>query len=219
MTVMVGVLDRDEPGSNTDILVHVDGSLRRLTWIPRDLWCESVRNRVNRAWAIGGAEALRRAAAEHGLGAEHQVIVQRSAAEACLGTVDVEVPVRQRERLWYPLAPTEPIEDGRRAIEFDPPAERLRGERVHQWIGARYRLDGSGTDLDRIARQQVLLRELLRNGFDFSIALTAELRPELSAEAAAVLRRVGPDWLMATLHGLIPAQIAGKAVLMRNPRS
>lgn len=218
MTTVVGVLDRDEPGANTDVLVRVDPSARLLEWVPRDLWCRSARDRINRAWALGGGDGLHAALAEHGLEAEHHVIVPRALAERCLSRVDVAVPVDRREEYWYPLTPTSPIEEGRRRVSFDPPAVRLSGERVHQWIGARYRVGAAGSDLDRITRQQALLRELVRQGFDFAEAPTRGMpRPELSDPGAlAELGCIDGGWQMATLGRLRPAQVDGMEVLLRD---
>lgn len=214
MTTIVGVLDRDVQGANTDILVRVDPQARLLEWVPRDLWCAGIADRINRAWALGGAAGLLAALAEHGLEADRSLIVPRSAAESCLARVDVQLPVDRPQAFWYPLAPTEPIEDGRRRVAFEPPSVRLRGERVHQWIGARYRVDGAGSDLERIDRQQALLRALLRRRFDFGPAFGGGLSPA----AAADLCRVGADWQMATLGGLRSTRAGGKDVLVRGER-
>jgi hypothetical protein len=82
------------------------------------------------------------------------------------------VRVRKHLKLWYPLSPTAPIEGGRKPADFVPPFEILDGERLHQWIGARYARDGGvGTHFDRIRRQQLLLRALLKMGFAFSRVL------------------------------------------------
>ena len=86
--------------------------------------------------------------------------VTREATEAALADVSVTVPVPARMVFEYPLEPTARIEDGSKTITFEPPAERLSGERIHQWLGAR-----AGSDLHRITRQQFFLRRLLERGF------------------------------------------------------
>ena len=67
-SIAVGVLDSDDWAANTDNLAVVEPARRRLTWVPRDLWCESVGDRVNRAFATGGHGLLVEALAEHGFG-------------------------------------------------------------------------------------------------------------------------------------------------------
>jgi anionic cell wall polymer biosynthesis LytR-Cps2A-Psr (LCP) family protein len=56
--VAVAVMDRDSWGANTDNLAVVDPHRRSVVSVPRDLWCTSVGDRINRAWAEGGAPRL-----------------------------------------------------------------------------------------------------------------------------------------------------------------
>ena len=42
----------------------------------------------------------------------------------------------------------------------------LEGERIHQWLGARFTPDGTGTDFQRIERQKVFVQRLVEEGFD-----------------------------------------------------
>lgn len=208
----------DEPGfsGNTDVVVVADPSRQRLLWVPRDLWCPALGNRVNRAVAEGGDPALVMALAEHGIAAQHTVVLGREAAESCLAPVRATVPLERREEFWYPARAGRAIEEGRRRVRFDPPAVMLTGDRVHEWIGARYRVSGAGSDLERIRRQQALLEVLLADGFAFSGALDVEGAVRISGPGAlADLRRVRPGWAMETLGGLEDALIDGKQVLLR----
>ena len=102
--------------------------------------------------------------------------MSRSAAGEALRDVSVRVPVSRALVLRYPLAPEQPIEEGEKLVRFDPPAETLEGERIHQWIGARFELDRPSSDLERVARQQVFVRALLEQGFDFSQVVGVDLR-------------------------------------------
>ena len=104
---------------------------------------------------------LRAALAELGQPVDHTVCLRRAAVETALADVEVTVPVRRRLELFYPLHPTAAIEDGAKRITFEPPAETLRGERIHQWLGAAWGTRGRDWDLFRIARQQILVRRLL----------------------------------------------------------
>jgi hypothetical protein len=116
---------------------------------------------------------------------------------------------------WYPLSPTEPIEEGRKLVRFDPPAETLSGERIHQWLGARLRPDRASSDLERIERQQVFVRTLLDDGFDFGRVLARSQLVSASSEAAVQeLEQVTSEWSFETLGPVAPETIDGMMVLV-----
>jgi len=207
-------MDGPEFGDNADVLVLADPDERRLLWIPRDLWCPALGDRVNRAYALKGGDGLIAALAEHGLEADHTVMLTRAATAPFLATVEATVPVEKEETFWYPLEPGRPIEDGRKRVSFMPPSERLRDERLHAWIGARYRVEGNGTDLERIARQQKLFAVLMIDGADFAPLLDHEGCRVSSDEAAAELRRVALGWRLKTFGPLAAAEIDGRHVLV-----
>jgi hypothetical protein len=118
---------------------------------------------------------------------------------------------------WYPLAPTRPIEEGRKQVSFRPPSERLSGERLHQWIGARTRVTGAGSDLQRIERQQALVQVLLSSEFDFARALAdPALFRTAGRDPFAILGMVGQDWNCCLFDSVSDATIEGKAVLIRS---
>jgi hypothetical protein len=171
MATVVAITDRPGWAARTDNIVIVDPSAEQLLWVPRDLWCASIQDRVNTAFARAGHRGLTDALAEHGFIVQHSLCLCRDAVEHALEDVEVTVPVDQEQVYWYPLAPQKPIKDGRKIIRFCPPAETLRGERLHQWIGARYGFGWSSTDFDRIRRQQTLLECLWDEGFDFGRAV------------------------------------------------
>lgn len=217
MIVAVGVLDRDRWDANTDNLAVVDPHRRRVTWVPRDLWCDAVGDRVNTAFASGGLPLLAQALAEHRLPVDGAVVLRRAATERLLDHLTLTVPVRRPLRFVYPLTPTTLVQDGSKVIGFDPPAETLQGERLHQWLGARKVPSGSGSDLDRIGRQQVALRVALRAGLDLGGALAdRELVRASGDDALAALGEVRPDWSFVTLDDVVPRTIDGKAVLVRD---
>lgn len=211
--VVVAVMDRAGFDANTDVIVVVRPEARQLLWVPRDLWCPVLGDRINAAYRGGGAGALRAALDEHELHVDGVLCLSRSATERALAGVRVVVPVPARLEFAYPLSPTAPIEDGAKRVVFEPPMAALTGERVHQWIGAR-----GGSDLHRIARQAVLIWRLLDQRFDFAQALTV-------ADAAAwwpheqavrpVLATVCADWSTGVLGRLEPETRAGKQVLVR----
>lgn len=215
MSTVVSVMDRHGWQANTDIIVLVEPARRRLLWVPRDLWCEELRNRVNAAFARGGHELLQEALAEHGFEVESSLCLSRKAVEKALAAVSVTVSVPKRLEFWYPLHPSAALEEGRKRIVFEPPRETLEGERLHQWIGARYGVGQVGTDLGRIERQKVLLRRLLEERFPFRSVIEdpEELRwtgPELLSELA----EVRPTWRFETFSDLASRIIEGKMVLV-----
>ena len=219
---VVGVMDRDDWGARTDNVVVVDGRRRRLVWVPRDLWSRAVGDRINEAFACGGHELLQAAVREHGFRADGSVVLLRSAVEQALDRASVTVPVERERRYWYPLAPTLRLEDGRKLVAFNPPRETLHGERIHQWLGARQSGGGPlGTlpDLDRIERQQVLVRALLRDGFRFNQALDDPALVSSSGPGAVgALGAVEATWAFDIYTRFRPATIDGKMVLLRSRR-
>jgi anionic cell wall polymer biosynthesis LytR-Cps2A-Psr (LCP) family protein len=213
-------MDRDAWDARTDIIVVVDPRKRRLVWVPRDVWCDALGARINRAFSIGGHQALMDGLAHMGFCVNQSLCLRRSATEQALEGVEVRVRVRKYLKLWYPLSPTVPIEDGRKAVDFVPPVEILSGERLHQWIGARYARDGGvATDFERIHRQQILLRALLKMRFAFGCVLRDPSLVALSSERAlADLSLVRRWWRFGRFRRLEDRIIAGNEVLVVRPR-
>jgi anionic cell wall polymer biosynthesis LytR-Cps2A-Psr (LCP) family protein len=213
-TVCVAIMDEDNWTSNTDVMVVVDLRRRRLTWVPRDLWSERRGDRINTAFAAG---QLLPTLAELGFPCDGALCLRRGATIAALADVEVEVPVRRPLDFWYPLSPMERLRDGRKQISFRPPSERLSGERLHQWIGARYSLDGLGSDLHRLTRQAVLLEVLLRQRADFSRLLA---NPELvrmeGVDPLPVLVQVTADWQMRVFNRVHDETIGRRMVLRKS---
>src|SRR5690606_8899462 len=117
---------------------------------------------------------------EIGLAVAEGLCLGREAVKEGLAGAEVLMPVTRPLEFWYPLAPELEIEDGRKPVRFEPPVERLAGERLHQWIGARYSdADADAGDLRRIERQQELLAVMLGEGFDFARFLALGLPFEL----------------------------------------
>jgi hypothetical protein len=217
MATAVAIMDGPSFGANTDVLAVVDSRLEQILSVPRDLWCESLGDRVNAAFSRGGHEPLVAALAEHGLAVEHSLCLLPAAIAAGFEDLETEVPVDCFLAFWYPLRRGRPIEEGRRLVVFEPPAERLSGKRLHEWIGARFARVGSGSDLGRIERQQALVRALLKDGVDFARFLThPDSVAASSSEAIAELSEITAEWQLATLPGIRPARIGGRDVLVRD---
>ena len=217
MSTVVGILDRDSWSANTDNIVVVDSSSRKLTWIPRDLWCPSLGDRINQAFLLGGMAAFLDALRELDFRCDHGLILRRSATERAFEQSCVDVAVDEAMEFWYPLHPTSPLEEGQKIVSFRPPVERLEGERIHQWIGARKGLGRRTSDWDRMRRQQIFVRALLEQKFDFqSIVLDPSLVQMSSEAALEEVSRVNPKWYIRTFERARPATIDGKMVLVKN---
>ncbi|HEY0919169.1 hypothetical protein [Devosia sp.] len=215
-SVAVAILDRDDWAANTDIIVVADAKRRRLTWVPRDLWSPLLNDRINAAFRQGGGARLLEALGQLGFPCDSVLCLRRAATEAALAGADVTVPVERSQAFWYPLWPTEPIENGRKLVEFRAPGERLQGERIHQWIGARHAVAGDGSDLMRLARQRTLLLALLRQGVDFGQLLRdPDLVRMFGPDSRATLAQVDETWAMRVFADVLPETIDGKHVLVR----
>jgi cell envelope-related transcriptional attenuator-like protein len=219
---VVGVMDRDSWTARTDNIVVADPRRRRLLWIPRDLWSHAVGDRINEAYGRGGHELFLAAVRELGIPVESSIVLLRSAVERALRGLRISVPVDRKRRYWYPMEPTLRLEDGAKLIAFEPPQETLVGERIHQWLGARRSADTPAPrlpDLDRCERQQILVRSLLEEGFDFSSALENPALVAVSgASALEQLSAVGDGWALRTYDRVEPMTIEGKMVLVRHRR-
>jgi hypothetical protein len=216
VATVVTVMDRPGFDQRTDNIVVVQPARHRLLWVPRDVWCDTLGDRVNGAFAAGGHDGLRRALASLGIEVDHSVCVPRAAVERALRDLVVTVPVPQPLRFWYPLEPLSRVQDGRKPVDFRPPSESLRGERIHQWLGARYGRDPAvpASDLARIRRQQVFVRALLRQGVDLATVLD-DPEPPWASDPAAFddLRRVRAWWRLATADQVYDLVIDGLQVL------
>jgi len=57
MSTVVSILDRDNRDDRTDNIGIVEPLKRRVLWIPRDLWCNTIKNRINRAFGRGATSS------------------------------------------------------------------------------------------------------------------------------------------------------------------
>jgi hypothetical protein len=73
-------------------------------------------------------------------------------------------------------------------------------------------------DFGRIRRQQVLLRRLLEDGFDFGRALAVPSLVSITGDGAIDdLRQVRAAWPFGMLTGFEPEVIGNRSVLVRRP--
>ena len=217
MATVVGILDRDSWSANTDNIVVADPSTKSLTWVPRDLWCPSFRDRINQAFKLGGIEGLLSALREFEIPCDHGLVLRRSATERIAASISIEMPVSEPLDFWYPLEPTRPLEEGQKVVSFRPPAERLEGERIHQWVGARKGLGRRTSDWHRMSRQQTLIRVLLAQQFDFASVISDKSLVQMSArDALAELACIDSSWRMLTFRSARGETIDGKMVLVKS---
>ena len=221
MATVVGILDRDFWSANTDNIVIADPATKSLTWIPRDLWCPSLSHRVNKAFARGGVEGLVSALGELGFACDHAGVLRRSATERAAMSISVDVPVEKKLDFWYPLHPTQPLEEGQKIVSFRPPSERLSGDRIHEWLGARKRsavpgMRGLDNDWQRMRRQQVFVLALIEQGFDFSFLLTdKDLVQVSSGDGLRELALIDATWRLNSFDDVRDETIDGMRVLVK----
>lgn len=202
-----------------------DTATKTLTWIPRDLWCPSLSNRVNRAFARGGVAGLIAALNELAFPCDHGLVLRRSATERAAMSLSVEVPVDRPLDFWYPLHPTIEIHGPRKPVIFRPPSERLEGDRIHEWVGARKRIKiprmlKGDTDRQRMRRQQIFLKVLLAQNFDFSSVLAdGDLVRISGEEALKELASIDLSWRMNAFSNTRSERIDGKSVLVKRSNS
>ena len=224
MATVVGILDRDRWSEDTDNIVIADPADKTLTWIPRDLWCPSLGDRINTAFHVGGIARLVSALRELGFACDHGLVLRRSATERAAMSISVEVPVSEPVEFWYPLHPTQLLEDGQKVVSFRPPSERLESERIHQWVGARTGIAREGirlqdTDWHRMRRQQIFLRALLEQHFDFSTLVADKDLVRISGEdALRELASIDASWRMQSFEDTRDETIDGKVVLVKRSK-
>lgn len=219
MSTVVSIMDKDSWDARTDNIAVIEPGRRRILWVPRDLWCPALDNRINRAFAIGGHELLIACLREHGIQAESSICIRRGATIMALESERVWVPVERTIKFWYPLQPTRLIEEGRKVVEFHSPGELLSGERIHQWLGARSSLDGDESDLHRMERHKIFVRSLFAGNFDFTKLLSDPERISIHGTGALEnLRQVKAVWKQKTLCPLVHAQVREMLVVVKKSR-
>ncbi len=215
MATVVGVMDERSLRGRTDVTVVVDPERKHLLWIPRDLWCEDLGDRVNRAFELRGHDGLKAALAEHGIAIDHGLVLSRAATERVIAGLDVMMPVARASRLPFRKfrAGTSGRRSGRSASTRRRPGSMETS--IHDWLSGRYSSDrNEAGDLGRIRRQQLLLVVLLGERADLSGVLDAaeRVRSELGSRAGD-LAAVRTGWTCGTFGPLTPRRIDGKEVL------
>ncbi len=224
--ISIVVMDRNAWTANTDIIVIIIPNKKTLLWVPRDLYCELINNRINKAYCKGRAELFLKSinSYDFDFNVTNCVCLFPSAIEKYIDKIkSIEVPVNIKREFKYPLHRHKPIEEGFKIITFNEPSETLTGDRFHEWIGARYAVNPKGfigTDFDRIYRQQILVKEILKKNIDIIdnndidyINNSQDIRG-LDINVINILKTVDSTWSFNTIDKLVSKRINNKLVLV-----
>ena len=213
MNVVVGILDQC---GNTDNIVFVNTLERTLTWIPRDLYSFYIQDRVNAAYARGGHLLLVEVLKKLGFAANFSACVSNRMSRELLNNYKITVPVECLADYFYPIIPFEPIEAGKKIVSFRPPFETLEGERIHQFLGARFRVNDSDyvdlPDFERCSRQMLFLKQMLIEKFDFSFFLDKDIFSD--PKAIEFLSLVDANYEFKLYKNCRPVTMNKKSVLV-----
>lgn len=174
-TIVLVIMDRNNWNGRTDNIIIISKKNKKIKWIPRDLYSKSIKNRINTAYSFGGPDLLIRCLKEINIIVDNCIcILPYLIDENIDNLVSITVPVSYNMKFYYPIYRHKPIEEGRKIIEFNSPNVTLKGDRIHEWIGARYEItkntnNSEFPDIHRIKRQQILLKELLKIKYKFII--------------------------------------------------
>jgi len=201
MSIILGVMDRNDWKARTDILVFIDPEKKLIKWIPRDLYSPHINNRINVAYARGGEELLIKCLNEFNIFPKYCLCVLPLCFDENIKKIDnIDVPVQKKMSYYYPLHRHQLIENGKRLIEFNPPFENLKEDRFHEWIGARYEVSNFTRfpDFNRIHRQQILLTCLLNIKYNF--IYTEEHVQGMTTDVCQILKTINETWTIEKLR-------------------
>ena len=168
-------MDENNFKARTDILVIIDVIRQKLIWVPRDLYCELIGARINVAYRRGGEKLLLECLKEFDYKVNYAICILPKLLDIYFTAIgELLIPVKEDISFYYPTNWPIPIEQTRKTIYFSSPNTLLKGERFHQWIGARYCISNKSQivdgDIGRIIRQQQLIKELIKIKYNFNIA-------------------------------------------------
>jgi anionic cell wall polymer biosynthesis LytR-Cps2A-Psr (LCP) family protein len=207
--IVICVMDRNEYTDNTDIIIVVNPNLKQLMWVPRDIYSNIIKERINAAYREGEEELLLECLNDIGFDIQHVICLLPNAIEQIFNYINtITVPVDTNRKLYYPLHRHKPIEEGKRIVEFNRPYEILSGDRFHEWIGARtgiktqkyedtgyYKHNLFGSDIDRIFRQQILIKQILLDNIDFNdIYINTEFGRGINIDTINILKTIDNSW-------------------------
>ncbi len=215
---VITIMDRNAWTNNTDIIIFVEPSKKTLTWIPRDIYIKDIDHRINAAYRLGRDELLFKSLKSINYDVSYNLCIQPYAIEDIFNQIGtITVPVEHDRKFKYPLHRHQPIENGHRIVEFNYPFEDLSGDRIHEWIGARYAVDKTSSyssDLDRILRQQILIKEILKTKKENIKSYKSEYIRGLNNNILEVLDTIDDTWTYTRIKNLLTATINKKMVLI-----
>jgi hypothetical protein len=204
-------MDRNYWLARTDVVVICDSAKKLIYWLPRDLYCARIKNRLNTAYAKGKDTLVMECLNDIGITVKYCVCILPHLINENIiniGEINISIPITRN--FYYPLHRQAPIEKGKRLITFTAPNEILAGERIHEYIGARYLADKVPqqdnhiprpyfSDFDRIRRQQKLLKTLLKNKYNFLYKDEENIRG-INAEVIEILSNIDQYWRIEIMH-------------------
>ena len=216
MSIVIAITDCNDWRGRTDNIVVVNSFSKILVWIPRDLWSNVVQFRINAAFSYGGHELLIKAVKEIGFLVKNSICVWPFAIAKILNKLEIKVPVRNKMAFYYPRKPFEKG-GGYELIYFNPPFEILSGERIHQWIGARFSAykDKSFNDLDRIRRQRIFIQEMIKQKIDLSFNIDEGVSSSDLNKCIDEIRQIDDTWKTAMFNSFEKRKINGAFVLVK----
>ena len=213
MSIILGVMDRNNWKATTDILIFIDSKKKIIKWIPRDLYSPLIKNRINKAYSIGGKKLLLECLtnlSELNISPKYCLCVLPLCFDLNIKKIDnINVPVEQKMKFYYPLHRFKEIEKGKRLIEFNPPFENLKNNRFHEWIGARYEVDNFTRfpDFNRIRRQQILLKALLSRKYNF--IYSKQHVQGMNIKVLKILKTINETW---TIEPILDSDYQSKII-------
>jgi len=217
--VVISILDLD---GNTDNIVLVDVTKKKLTWIPRDLYVFHIRQRLGHAFGRDGSRGLLRALRSLGFDVKYNICISHGDVRKVLDSLTITVPVELAADYYYPVVAFEPIEKGKKIISFFPPYEVLSGERIHQFLGARFRVNKEDyvdfSDFERIKRQMVFVKQLLIERFDFSVFVKQEMLAS-EKEALKLISLVNAQYECHLYRNCRPVTVNKASVLISDRKA
>ena len=219
-SIILGVMDRNSWDDRTDILILINPEKKIIEWIPRDLYSSIINDRINLAYAKGKGELLLKCLNDLNIFAKYCICVLPLCFDENIKKIDnIDVEVTNNMSFYYPLHRHEEIEKGKKIINFNSPFENLKGDRFHEWIGARYRINNDSKfkpypDFDRIRRQQILLKCLLKIKYNF--IYSEDNVKGINDEVLILLKKMDNTWLIKeiTENDYVPKTIDNKSVLV-----
>jgi anionic cell wall polymer biosynthesis LytR-Cps2A-Psr (LCP) family protein len=216
MNVVIGIGDSH---LLTDNLVFINFKEKSITWIPRDLYSFYLKKRINFAFKKGGHVLLLRALKKLGFSAQYSMYIPLQTTQKVLSDVKITVPMPYVADYYYPLEVFQPIENGKKIISFQPPCEFLEGERIHQFLGARYRVNSTDyldfSDYERIMRQMLFIKQMLVEHFDFKLFLEYEYSIS-HFKVLELLSLVDASYRLKLYRNCTSIRYSGQQVLVRN---